>query len=106
MNTYVALFEHTADKCPATTKANMERTMSSMSQIESLAKELGIQLDAIHVLLPGHRGVAVLQAEDYETAGEFLQQLGLQDWNDDLTLYRSYAPQEALAKGAERLAGG
>ncbi len=103
MNTYVAIFEHTPDQCPASSKENMERTTSSMSQIETLAKELGVQLDAIHVLLPGHKGVAVLQAEDYETAGEFLLQLGIQDWND-LTLYRSYAPQEALGRGAERLA--
>ncbi len=105
MNTYVAIFEHTPEQCPASSKENMERTTSAMSQIESVAKDLGVQLDAIHVLLPGHKGIAIVQADDYETAGEFLLQIGIQDWND-LTLYRSYAPQDALAQGAERMAGG
>ena len=105
MNTYVAIFEHAPEQCPASSKENMERTTGAMSQIESVANDLGVKLDAMHVLLPGHKGVAVVQADDYETASEFLQQIGIQDWNE-LTLYRSYAPQDALAKGAKRLAGG
>ena len=75
-----------------------------MSNLESIANDLGVQVDAIHVLLPGHKGIAVLQAKDYETAGQFLLQLGIQDWND-LTLYRSYTPQEALGDAAARIAG-
>jgi hypothetical protein len=102
MNTYVAIFEHTPDLCPASAKDNLDRVNSSMANLESIAKELHVQLDAIHVLLPGHKGVAVVQAEDYESASRFFQRLGIQDWND-ITLYRSYSPQEALGEAAERL---
>ena len=103
MNTYVAIFDHTPDQCPASSKENFERVTGQMSKLESIGKELGVKVDAIHVLLPGHKGIAVLQANDYETAGEFLQQAGIQDWND-LTLYRSHAPQDALGGAAERFA--
>ena len=105
MNTYVAIFEHTPELCPASTKENLDRVSSQMSNIESLSKELNVQLDAIHVLLPGHQGIAIVQADDYEVASQFVMRLGIQDWND-ITLYRSYAPQEALGEAAERMAGG
>lgn len=103
MNTYVAIFDHIPEQCPASSKANLDRTMKDMSQLESIAKDLGVQVDGIHVLLPGHKGVAIVQANDYESAGQFFQQIGLQDWND-ITLYRSYPPQEALGDAAERMA--
>ncbi len=77
--------------------------MGDMSKLESIAKDLGVQLEGIHVLLPGHKGVAIVQANDYETAGQFFLELGIQDWND-ITLYRSYPPQEALGNAAERFA--
>ena len=103
MNTYVAIFKHVPEQCPASSKENLDRTTSDMSQLEPKGKELGVQLEAIHVLLPGHKGIAILKAKDYETAGLFLREVGIQDWND-LTLYRSYTPQEATGEAAERLA--
>ncbi len=103
MNTYVAIFEHVPEQCPASSKANLDRTMGDMSQIERISKELDVQLEGIHVLLPGHKGVAIVQANDYEAASQFFLELGIQDWND-ITLYRSYPPQEALGNAAERFA--
>ena len=104
MNTYVAIFEHAPELCPASTKENLKRTNDQMSNLETLSKKFNVQLEAIHVLLPGHKGVAIVQAGDYEAAAQFLQQLGIQDWND-ITLYRSYTPQEALGDAAQRMAG-
>ncbi len=103
MNTYVAIFEHVPEQCPASSKANLERTMGDMSKLETIAKDLGVQLEGIHVLIPGHKGVAIVQAKDYETAGQFFVELGLQDWNN-ITLYRSFPPQETMADAAKRMA--
>lgn len=103
MNTYVAIFEHVPEQCPASSKENLERTTGSMSKMEAIAKDLGVEVAGIHVLLPGHKGIAIVNANDYETAGQFFLQLGIQDWND-ITLYRSYPPQEALGDAAERFA--
>lgn len=55
------------------------------------------------MLLPGHNGVLVMEAPDYTTASRFLMEMRIDNWND-VDLYESVTPQEAMAITAERFA--
>ena len=45
----------------------------------------------------------MLEAPDYTTARKFLMEMHIDNWND-ITLYESVMPQEAMAISAERFA--
>jgi hypothetical protein len=104
MPTYVVIFTHSADQCPGVSREVNEFVSAQMLKMASIGKELGVSVTAIHVLMPGHGGVAVLQAPDYAAANQFLMKIGLDRWNDDVTLYQSSTPEEAMALSAERFA--
>ena len=104
MATHVAIFSHSSDQCPGANREVNEFVSRQMPKMESIGKELGVTVTAIHVLLPGHTGVAILEAPDYGAASEFLMQLGIDRWNDNVTLYQSSTPQEAMAISAKRFA--
>ncbi len=103
MSTYVAIIRHTPAEWPASDKANFERVSGQIGRLESLSRETGVEVSAIHVLLPGHTGIVILQAPAYETAVRFMVRVGIQDWND-VTLYRSCPPQDVMQASGERLA--
>ena|SRR3990172_10911235 len=101
--TYVAIISHTPEQCPGASRENMDRTSTAMAQMESIGKELGVTMTALHVLLPGHTGVVILEAPDYETASRFIMRVGIDRWND-VVLYQSLTPEEAMKISAERIA--
>ena len=98
---YVAIFNHSPAECPGAHKEMFDLVGGQMSRLEEVSSEMGISEIQIHVLLPGHKGVLVMQAPDYTTARRFVMELGIDNWND-VTLYESVAPQEAMAISAER----
>ena len=75
MGTYVAIFEHTPRDCPGTSKEMFEFVGSQMAKLESTASEMGVTNIQIHALLPGHRGVAILDAEDFTAAKNFILEI-------------------------------
>lgn len=86
---------------PGAHKEMFDLVGSQMAGLEGLSKDMGVSNIQIHVLLPGHSGVMVMEAPDYTTARKFVMELGIDNWND-VNLYESAMPQEAMAISAER----
>lgn len=103
--TYVAIFHHSPAQCPGADRETFDFVGAQMGRIQDVATEMGVSDVQIHVLLPGHQGIAVMEAADYTTARRFLMELRLDSWND-VTLYESLTPQDAMAISAERFGAG
>lgn len=101
--TYVAIMDHPPDLCPGSSKENNERAGGTLSQMETIAREMSVSVTGFHILLPGHLSVIVIEAPDYETANRFIFRLGLNEWNA-VNLYQSFTPEETMKMTAERLA--
>ena len=98
---YVAIFDHAPAQCPGANKEVFELAAKQMPTMEAVGEELGVKVTAIHVLLPGHTGVAIIEAPDYNAAAQFVMRVGIDRWND-VSLYQSATPAEAMQISAER----
>ncbi len=99
--TYVAIFKHSPAECPGAHKEMFDLVGGQMSRLEEVSADMGVSDIQIHVLLPGHNGVLVMEAPDYTVARKFVMELGIDNWND-VSLYESVTPQDAMAISAER----
>jgi hypothetical protein len=102
---YVAILNHSPAQCPGSNKEVFALVSKTMPTMEAVGKGLGVKVDALHVLLPAHSGVFILDAPDYNAAAQFLMQLRVDSWND-VSLHQSTTPEEAMKISAERFAAG
>lgn len=100
---YVAIISHSPAQCPGADKDISQSVGAALSRIGEVSQRMGVSDIKFHVLLPGHSGVVVMEAPDYSTARKFLMEMRVDTWND-VTLYESVTPQEAMAISAERFA--
>ena len=79
---FLVLADHQPDMCPLTNSKVREQVLKLVPEWHESAKKLGVKLLAGPIVNNEHMVVCIAEASDIETLDEFINQSGMQQWNN------------------------
>ena len=94
---FLVLADHPPNMCPLTNSKVREQVVKLVPEWRELAKKLDVRLLAGPLVNNEHMVVCIVEASDVETLDEFINQSGMQQWNN-VRLIPSAPIEDALKK--------
>lgn len=79
---FIVLADHPPNMCPLTNSKVREQVMKMVPEWHGLAQKLGLKFLAGPLVNNEHMVVSIVDAPDVETLDEFINQSGMQQWNN------------------------
>ena len=79
---FLLLADHTPEMCPLTNSKVRKHVVKLVPEWSKIAQKLGVKFLAGPIVNNEHMVVSIIEAEDTETVAEFINQSGMQQWNN------------------------
>ncbi|AFU57658.1 hypothetical protein Ngar_c07150 [Candidatus Nitrososphaera gargensis Ga9.2] len=79
---FLILATHSPDMCPLTNSKVREHVLKAVPEWKNMAEKLGVKLVSEPLVNNEHMVTCVVEAQDVETLDEFINQSGMQQWNN------------------------
>jgi uncharacterized protein with GYD domain len=79
---FLLLADHTPEMCPLTNSKVRQHVLKRVPEWRNMAQKLGVKFLAGPLVNNEHMVIGILEATDAEVVGEFVNQSGIQQWNN------------------------